>query len=75
LKLTKYENPFTGKEGDLLDFSGLFGKVLGVVMFFVIFAAGQNVARMIGKKLPVDTSIEPVVSRPVATTGIQRQVL
>jgi hypothetical protein len=74
-KLTEYENPVTGKKDNLFDLSGIWGKILGVVMFFIVFAAGQNIASMIGNKLPlIDTKIEPITTTP-ATTGGTKQVL
>lgn len=75
MKLTEFENPFTGKKDSITDISGLWGKILGVVMLFVIFAAGQNVAGMISKKLPmVDTTIEPLTQQQAAKAAPAKRI-
>jgi len=63
--LFKTKDPITGQTSDIFDLGDILARVLGVVMFFIIFAAGQNAAGFIGKKIPVDTTIEPVVNRPI----------
>jgi predicted solute-binding protein len=74
MKLTEFENPLTGKKSNLFDVGSLWSQILGVVMLFVVFAMGQNVARKISSKVPaIDTTIEPIISRPVTNTGLQKR--
>lgn len=66
-KLTTYENPLTGKKENLLDFSGWLQKIIGVVVLFIVIAAGQNVAKLVSNKVGfVDTTIDPIVQPAVA---------
>lgn len=76
LKLFEYENPMNGNKSNVFDLGSLWSKVLGVLMFFVIFAAGQNIARVVSSKLPIDTQIEPIINKPAAApaTGIAKRV-
>lgn len=66
---TKATDPLNGKTTSVFDVGEIWSKVLGVVLMIVVFAAGQNVANWIGGKLPVDTKIDPVVSRSSAAPG------
>jgi hypothetical protein len=47
MKLSSYESPITGKTGNIFDVSDLWQKVLGVVVFVMIFIFGQKLADMI----------------------------
>ena len=67
MKLTKYENPITGKQEDLFDIGGLFGKVVGVVIMFFVVATGQNLAKTISGKTNLDTSVEPLINYPIVS--------
>lgn len=69
MKLTNYENPVTGKQEDLFDISGLFGKVVGVVVMFFVVATGQNLAKTISGKTKLDTSVEPLFSVPTVASA------
>lgn len=66
---TKATDPLSGKSTSIFDVGEIWSKVLGVVLMIVVFAAGQNVANWVGGRLPVDTKIDPIVSRPSLTTG------
>lgn len=71
-KLTEYENPITGRKESITDISGLFGKIVGVVVMFFVVATGQNLAKTISGKTKLDTSIEPLINQPVAVTKQSR---
>lgn len=64
MKLTQYENLFSGKKENLFDIGSMFGKVLGVVVMFFVLATGQNIAKTVGNKTKLDTSLDPFVTRP-----------
>jgi hypothetical protein len=71
MKLTEFENPLTGKRDNIFDLGGLWSKVLGVVMLFIVFAAGQNLTNLVGSKLPIDTAVDPIFkAAPVGTSKI-----
>jgi hypothetical protein len=65
----KGQDPLTGKEMSILDLNGWISKILGVVMLFIVFAAGQNLAGKVGSKLPVDTKIDPIISQPTISNS------
>lgn len=72
MKLSNYENPLTGKKENLFDIGSMFSKVLGVVVMFFVVATGQNLARTIGSKTKLDTSVEPLITRPMAESNPKR---
>ena len=72
MKLSNYENPLTGKTENLFDLGGMFAKVMGVVVMFFVVATGQNLARTIGNKTKLDTSVEPLISYPKAPEHSKR---
>jgi hypothetical protein len=43
LKISDYENPFTGKESNLFDIGKLFSLLLGVVVLILVFVFGQRI--------------------------------
>lgn len=43
MKLSDYENPFTGKESNLFDLGRLFSLFLGVVVLILIFMFGEKI--------------------------------
>jgi hypothetical protein len=61
--LTKAKDPVTGQTTNIFDVGDILSRILGVVLFFVIFAAGQNAASKVGKVLPIDTTIDPIVNK------------
>lgn len=72
MKLTGYTSPLSGAKGDLLDISGLWSNILGVIVMFVVFATGQKMVQQFGSKIPfVDTQIEPIVTRPSSNTPVR----
>lgn len=75
-KLTDFENPITGKKENLLDFGGMLSKVIGVVVMLFVVATGQNVAKALsGKASMIDTSIDPIINRPIASSSRVSRVL
>ena len=72
MKLTQYENPFSGKKENIFDLGGMFSKILGIVVMFFVIATGQNIAKTVSNKTKLDTTIEPLVTRPVKTTFAKR---
>lgn len=71
MKLTEFENPFSGKKAKITDIGQLWSMILGVFVMFFVFAMGQKVASTVSGKVPmVDTSIEPVINRPTATENV-----
>jgi hypothetical protein len=67
-KITDVQTPF-GASGNILSPSSWLQMILGVVMFLIVFAIGQNVKDRIGSKLPIDTTIDPIIRQPVAATN------
>lgn len=65
MKILQYENIMTGKKEDLTDIGGLFQKILGVIVVFFVIATGQNLAKKVSSAVPVDTTIDPIISVPV----------
>lgn len=72
MKLTQYENPFSGKKENIFDLGGMFSKILGIVVMFFVIATGQNIAKTVSNKTKLDTTIEPLVTRPVTPTFAKR---
>lgn len=72
-KLTKFVQPFSGKEYSLTDIGGLWSMILGVFVMFFVFSAGQNIAGKVSSRVPaIDTTIEPVIaSRTVSSQAIR----
>lgn len=66
----KFENPFTGQKSDLFDLTGMFSKVLGVVIMFFVIATGQNLAKKIEglSNSRLDTTIDPLVKTQTVNT-------
>lgn len=56
-KLTDFQTP-TGAKGNLFDITSWTSLILGTVMLFVTLGIGQNVARKLDGKGPLDTSVE-----------------
>lgn len=67
MKLTDFENPISGKKGNLLDLSTLWANIMGVFVLFLVFATGQNIAnRVSGRFRYIDAQPDPIV-RPAVT--------
>ena len=47
MKLSTYESPISGKESNIFDVASLWSKVLGVMVFVMVFIFGQKLADMI----------------------------
>lgn len=69
MKLTDFKTP-TGASGNIFNPSDWIGLILGTVVLFVTFAAGQNIAGKINGKAGgfVDTQIDPIIARPQPAT-------
>lgn len=72
MKLTQYENLFSGKKESLFDLGGMFSKVLGVVVMFFILATGQNIAKTVGNKTKLDTQLDPFITKPSVQSFAKR---
>jgi hypothetical protein len=67
LKISQYENPLTGKKGNLFDIGGLWQMVLGVFVLFFIWAMGQNLSKAVSGKVPfLDTTPDQPWANPTA---------
>lgn len=44
MKLSKYENPLTGKQHNLFNIESLWAQILGVFVLVVVFMFGQKIA-------------------------------
>lgn len=51
MKIGKYINPISGKEGDLGDMGQNAKNILGVASIFGFFAIGQYILKVVGKAL------------------------
>lgn len=72
--LLEFENPISGKKGNILDFPNLWANILGVFVLFLVFAMGQNVSNFVTSKVPMmDTKIDPLYSAPVPQ-GTKRMI-
>lgn len=56
-KLTDFQTP-TGAKGNILSVSSWVSMILGTVMLFVTLGIGQNLARKVDGKGPIDSSVE-----------------
>lgn len=73
-KITDFTTP-TGQHGNLLSPSSWIQMILGVIVFLIAFAIGQNITQKAGSKLPFDTQIDPIVKQPIISSGTpQKQI-
>ena len=65
MKLAEFENPITGKRGNLFNLTELWQLILGVAVLLFVVAMGQNVARAVSSRVKfIDTNIEPIINSP-----------
>jgi hypothetical protein len=43
MKISNYENPFTGRESNLFDIGKLFSLFLGVIVLIMVFMFGERI--------------------------------
>jgi hypothetical protein len=43
MKISDYENPFTGRESNLFDIGKLFSLFLGVIVLILVFMFGERI--------------------------------
>ncbi len=73
MKLANFKNPLSGATGNLLNVSDWTTNILGVVFLFVVIAMGQMVSRKVSGAIPaIDTTIEPIISQPAQSIGLQK---
>lgn len=73
MKLTQFENPFSGKKSSILDIGQIWSMILGVFVMFFVFAMGQRVAGTVSSRIPaVDTSIEPIINQPKSSGSVSK---
>jgi hypothetical protein len=72
-KMTEFVTP-TGARGNLLSPSSWIQMILGVIVFLVAFAIGQNITQKASSKLPFDTTIDPIVKQPIVASATTAQV-
>jgi hypothetical protein len=77
MKLFEFENPVNGKKDNFFDINGMWSKVFGVFVMFLVIATGQNLAKMVTKRVPaLDTTIDPIVANePVKISGSQKRIV
>jgi hypothetical protein len=68
MKLTEFTTP-TGQKGNLLSPSSWINMIIGVVVFLIAIAIGQNMVQKVGSKLPIDTTIDPFIRQPAAASN------
>jgi hypothetical protein len=67
-KITDFTTP-TGQHGNLFNIGDWAKIILGAFVFLIGFAMGQNLVQRITGKVPfIDTTIDPIVYQPQATT-------
>jgi hypothetical protein len=70
--VTEFENPINGRKGNLLNIGDIWGMVLGVIIFFVVWATGQELTKKIQGRVPlIDTQIDPIFAS--ASTAVVRE--
>jgi len=47
MKLSTYQNPISGRSGNLFDLGGLWSLILGVFVIILVWIGGQKLADMI----------------------------
>lgn len=70
-----YVNPMSGKKGNILDMSDMWGSILGVVFLFLVVTMGQTLANKISGYIPnVNTAGTNLVSTPspVQTSNLKK---
>ncbi len=76
MKLANFTNPLNGSKGNLLNVGDWTSNIMGVIFLLVIFATGQNLAKAISSKVPViDSSVEPLITRPQAASTNQKYII
>lgn len=74
MKLTEFENPFSGKKSKITDLGAIWSMILGVFVMFFVFAMGQNVAAKVSNRVPmVDTRIDPIINQPQRSGNIAKE--
>lgn len=69
--LLNSQNPISGAKGSLIDPSYWISNIMGVLFILVVVATGQNVARSLSGRVPaIDSTIEPIINRPVTNGGV-----
>lgn len=58
----------TGQKGNIFSISSWASMIIGVMVFLIAFAMGQNFTARLGGMVPVDTTIDPIIKTP-ATSG------
>lgn len=66
-KLTEFTTP-TGAKGNLFSPSSWVSLIIGTVVFLLTFALGQHALQKIGNKIPVNTTIDPLVKQNMTAT-------
>ncbi len=72
MNIFDFENPVSGKKGNLLDFMGIWKNVLGVAMLFMVTFLGQGLANKVSGFVPnVDTRGTSLIqtNQPVQKTS------
>ena len=54
----------TGAQANFFSPSSWANLIIGVIMFLIAFAIGQNFTSRIGGVLPIDTTIDPIIKQP-----------
>lgn len=68
-KLTDFTTP-TGVKGNILDVKSWAGMILGTVVLFATLGIGQNIAKKLDGKGPIDTSVDyPFSNVPAPITS------
>jgi hypothetical protein len=73
-KLGDFKTP-TGSSGNIFNVGDWLSLVIGAIVLIITFAMGQNVANKLGKKLPVDTTIDQPWANPVQPTKGKEKVV
>lgn len=63
MKITEFENPMSGKKGNVTRFSDWWGLILGVGVLLVVFNLGQRIANIFTRRVP--GNISPGFTQPV----------
>jgi len=57
----------TGQKGNIFNLSSWASMIIGVMVFLVAFAMGQNFTAKLGRLAPIDTTIDPIVKQPTTS--------
>jgi hypothetical protein len=72
---SKFENPITGKQGNLFDLGGMWQMILGVLVVLFVWATGQKLAGAVSKRVPsFDTTPNQIFSPSAVTSTSPREI-